>query len=51
MADLAGLASIINAADQRLRQTEAVIARLQQNRAAIGAGLLLIELSHHRAAA
>jgi hypothetical protein len=51
MSDLAGLAPIIDTADQSLAQTEALIAGLQQERAAIGTGVLLVELRHHRATA
>src|ERR1039457_1847754 len=48
MADLARLASVIDAADQRLGQTEATVARLQQDRSAIGTGVFLIKLRDYR---
>jgi hypothetical protein len=41
------LASIIDAADQCLSQTEALIARLQQNRSAIRTGVFLVKLGDH----
>ncbi len=50
MADLARLAPVIDAANQRLGQTHAPIAGFKQERAAIGTGMRLVELRHHRAA-
>jgi hypothetical protein len=51
MADLARLTPVIDAADQRLGQPKATVARLQQKRSAIGTGVLLVKLRHHLAAA
>jgi hypothetical protein len=50
MLNLARLAPIIDSADQRLGQAQSTIARLQQDRTAIGAAVLLVKLCHHRPA-
>ncbi len=50
MLNLVRLAPIIDSADQRLGQAESTIARLQQDRTAIGAAVLLVKLCHHRPA-
>ena len=51
MADLARLAPVIGAVDQRFGHPGPSIAGLQQDRSAIGAGVLLVELLRDRAAA
>ena len=48
VADLARLASLINRADHRFGQPEAPIARLQQDRSAIGTGVLLVKFRDNR---
>src|SRR5271154_5267135 len=48
VADLTRLASLINRADQRLGQTQPPVARLQQDRSAIGTGVLLVKFSDDR---
>jgi hypothetical protein len=42
--------SIVDTVDQRLGQAELPIARLQQDRPAIGTRALFVELGQHRAA-
>jgi hypothetical protein len=48
--DLARLASVIDAADQRLGQPEPPIARLQKDRATVGTGMFLVKLRNYRLA-
>ena len=48
--DLARLASVIDAADQSIGQSEPPIAGLQQDRTAIGTGVLLVKFDHDRLA-
>src|ERR1022692_41363 len=48
--DLARLPPIHDAVGQTLRQTQPIIASLQQNRSAIGTAVALVKLRHQRAA-
>lgn len=48
--DLARLTSISEAAYQRLGQPQSPVARLQQDRTAVGTGMLLVKPRHHRLA-
>jgi hypothetical protein len=48
--DLARLASVIDAADQRLGQPEPSVAGLKQDRAAVETGMVLVKLGDHRLA-
>ena len=50
VADLARLASVIDAADQRLGQPEPPIAGLQQDRSAVGTGMVLVKFGDDRLA-
>ena len=49
--DLARLASVIDAADQRRGETEPPIARVQQDRSAVRTGVRLVKLRDHRSVA
>ena len=49
--DLARLATLIDAVDQRFGHPNPSIAGLQQDRSTIGAGVLRVELRRDRAAA
>lgn len=48
MADLARLTSVINRSDQCIGQAQPPVARLQQDRAAVGAGMFLVKLRDDR---
>jgi hypothetical protein len=50
MTDLARLASVIDPTDQCLGQSETPIAGLQQHRATVGTGMVLIKFGHDRLA-
>ena len=50
VSDLDRLPSVIDAADQRLGQPQPLVARLRQDRSAIGTGVLLVTFRHYRLA-